>query len=887
MKKLLLEGGVGGHLMHLHDNRNLTFNKIGKILSMASNGELSGTEKTDGYNIYLGVKSEAGAWAPAYARNKGDMQANGKTFADLAAREFKGGPQVRKVYLDAFDAYTAAIESLNPSERDRIFGPDGDIFYNTEIQGPGASNVVNYDANVVSIHRGGHKRYNADTNRLEVVDAEENEKILDRMLDRFEAATAEKDFSVQRTAVIKLQQLDSDHDLKICLEKIKRAGLSGQMTIEQFLEEKLNEVIERKFAYMNSETKQDIIDKILGKEGAKNLRLIYKGFPPEQKVLIRDTVNGGGKLISDAIFPIEDAIHDFAVEMLRGLESAYILDNTKELKRLRSEVQDAIASIQAYEGPGKEEAQSVLSKQLRKIKKFDNISTAAEGFVFQHEGQMYKFTGNFAPVNQILGLFRYGRGSVPAISRDKGGEAQELSGTEAEKQVIAVVPGAFKPPHRGHLAMVSHYSEIAKEVRVLISPLSRKADNGLEFTFPQSKKVWEMYIQAEGLPNVRVYKSPQNSPVGASYDFIMNKENKAEYAQPGDQVILGASTKDDSKGVPDYMRFQDAPSKARSGVEVLDTEKYAFTPVEDVPLSARNFRNAVEQKNMTLIKQYLPDSVKSAGLESQFLDIYGLNQGESPMSSPEPIMELLYKMINDLYDEKEVLAEQKGADPKDLVRKAKLAQRKQDADENRAKLDVKRAKISKKLSDAEIDIADAEADAAKEKEKELGLEPDIQADVAPQDPKEAEREDAEKEVEDEKAAKAADEEAEEQREEDKVAAKEERGQEMEEFQAEMEQNAATERENMRSEMEAERAKREQEKRDQSDENTQSAAGEEQQLASIGLSELSAAGGGGLAGHNDVSVAKRKKNKKKRKYNPWKDEKDKIVNKVMEKLVSCN
>lgn len=47
-------GGVAGHLSHLYDNRDLTFNEMKKILSLASSGDLIGTEKTDGYNIYLG-----------------------------------------------------------------------------------------------------------------------------------------------------------------------------------------------------------------------------------------------------------------------------------------------------------------------------------------------------------------------------------------------------------------------------------------------------------------------------------------------------------------------------------------------------------------------------------------------------------------------------------------------------------------------------------------------------------------------------------------------------------------------------------------------------------------------------------------------------------------
>ena len=141
-------GGVAGGMAHLYNDPTLTFNDIKKILSAASKGEIQGTEKTDGYNIYLGyVNGKARA-----ARNKGDMAKGGMDFALLAAREFKGGPEVRKVYLDAFRAYQKALASLSEKELAAIFGENGEIFYNTEIQGPSASNVVNYDANVLSIH---------------------------------------------------------------------------------------------------------------------------------------------------------------------------------------------------------------------------------------------------------------------------------------------------------------------------------------------------------------------------------------------------------------------------------------------------------------------------------------------------------------------------------------------------------------------------------------------------------------------------------------------------------------------------------------------------------------------------------------------------------------
>ena len=58
MKFLLTEGGVAGHMNHLYDNPNLTFREMKKIFQAASNGELKGTEKTDGQNLQLSYDIE-------------------------------------------------------------------------------------------------------------------------------------------------------------------------------------------------------------------------------------------------------------------------------------------------------------------------------------------------------------------------------------------------------------------------------------------------------------------------------------------------------------------------------------------------------------------------------------------------------------------------------------------------------------------------------------------------------------------------------------------------------------------------------------------------------------------------------------------------------------
>jgi hypothetical protein len=53
----------------------------------------------------------------------------------------------------------------------------------------------------------------------------------------------------------------------------------------------------------------------------------------------------------------------------------------------------------------------LLKKNLQKINSIGGTSSIvpSEGLVFKYKGNMYKFTGAFAPVNQILGALKFSR----------------------------------------------------------------------------------------------------------------------------------------------------------------------------------------------------------------------------------------------------------------------------------------------------------------------------------------------------------------------------------------------------------------------------------------------------------------------------------------------
>jgi hypothetical protein len=99
--------------------------------------------------------------------------------------------------------------------------------------------------------------------------------------------------------------------------------------------------------------------------------------------------------------------------VLHGLESSLINDSSAEVQRLRAEVKRAINAI---ESSGQEDAIAILQAQMQKLKSIEGINTPMEGIVFMYKGNAYKFTGSFAAANQILGLFKYGRGSIKPMA---------------------------------------------------------------------------------------------------------------------------------------------------------------------------------------------------------------------------------------------------------------------------------------------------------------------------------------------------------------------------------------------------------------------------------------------------------------------------------------
>jgi cytidyltransferase-like protein len=610
MTSILSEGGVAGHMNHLYDNPELTFAEMKNIFQAASNGELEGTEKTDGQNLQLSYDVKTGT--ARAARNKGNIKSGGLTAAGLAEK-FGGRGALEKAFTEAFAAFEDVVGQMSEEEQIEIFGPNTNIYYNAEVQDPRSANVINYDLPTLTIHRVGHNEYDRETGKATGRDVSSNAFRLANALESRQTGREVGKFLVQMNAIRKLQALSDDKAVAVAnarLEKvISDAGISDNQTVAEYMVSRVSDMVDKRID-LPLDVKKELMKRIFKEKGASlvKVRKLIPAGDTQMRKAIDELVKSAGNLKKAAISPVEEIVHDFSVEMLKGLESAFILDNQAEVGRLRAELQRA---VEAIEGSGSGEAMAILQRQMNKLKSVEGVSTAAEGFVFDYDGVTYKFTGNFAPMNQLLGLFKYGRGNVPALR--KLDEEEQAGG-----QTVAVVPGAFKPPHKGHLEMIKHYAGLADKVVIMVSPLARRTPSGRDVDFGVSKAIWNLYLRDAGLSDkVEVIRSPVNSPVSATYQFVANEDDKPEMAQPGDTVIPGCSTKggDESRFKANFEKY------AREGVQIEDPISCAFVASPEDALSARDFRAALDAG--AGLEDFIPDETSP----EEVLSILGVEPG--------------------------------------------------------------------------------------------------------------------------------------------------------------------------------------------------------------------------------------------------------------------
>ena len=583
-------GGVAGHMDHLYENRDLTFGEMKEILEAAANGELTAEEKVDGQNLFLSYSIPEGK--AKGARNKGNLKSGGLDATGLA-QKFAGRGNLEKAFTGGFNTFEKAVEALSDEEKERIFGPDTNIWYNAEVMDPGNANVILYDDKTLKIHDVGHFVFDRESGEQSPI-PEGTLETLDDAMERMEQKLHKDDFRLARRAMVDIKKIEDDGEvLNKAISKInnemRKEGLNDDSTVVDYMFKRLMNGMD---SDLPPNLREEIINYILKLPGNMGLRALKKGLNPQDLQDLNAIIATSKSLLQQSIEPLELAIHDFTVDLLKGLESVFIADNEKEVMRLKEELATAVREITNV-GAENPEAMAVMQRHLNKIKDFSKITTPVEAVVFDYNGHTYKFAGNFAPLNQILGMFRYGN-LKRKTNESLNANARVI--TEEDGKRIALFPGKFKPPHRGHFDYVN---KIAKrpdvdEVVVLISPVDYP-----EVSNAQALKIWDEYLE-NGESNITAKIADYRSPVQAVYEFVADPAT----AKDGDTILLVKSSKD--VGDTRCDRAQSYAERHNPGVNVEDIVEDPVQSRAGVVYSARDMRKAIADGDKETFVSYIP-----------------------------------------------------------------------------------------------------------------------------------------------------------------------------------------------------------------------------------------------------------------------------------------
>ena len=616
---LLTEGS--NHIKHLYDNPNLTFKKIKEILIAAANGQLEGTEKVDGVRLLLTFSVYENK--AKGARNKKDIKDGGKTAKQLY-KDFNEhyNKNLKDIFFEALNSFEKIIQGLDVTTQIELFGEEGNIFYISDIITPTIDengeplNVINYDTKNIVIHEKGSAEYDKESGEPRNKNITDKIEKLKDIIIRHQEDLKHENFGIQIGAIKRLKALNNKIPLNTSINKIdsllkstnsliknESLSLNDDSSINQFMIARiyilLNSILSKSpqsDQTLGLKTRINIAKKIFGISGISTLD-IRRNLPKEQFIFIKDKIlDNKNQILKTAIQPLEIIISDFTVEMLKNLQSAYIVDDKREVFRLRQKVKKAIVDI---EKKGSQQDLISLKRQIQKLKNFEKISTSAEGFVFDYDGVTYKFTGSFAPVNQIMNLFK--KINKKDIEQEKQKIVSEDEINKQQKKIV-LLAGSFKPPHKGHLEMVKQFLNLERPSKfiILVSRLSRE-----EVSYEHSLQIWDMYLQKLNLKGlVDVLVSNYETPIQSVFEFMSNKEDNPEFAQDGDLIVLGFSTKNKES----QLKLSDI-NKDRLNKKI----DINIVPIEPKfnNMSSTDMRMAITNKDINLVKSFIPDEFGS------------------------------------------------------------------------------------------------------------------------------------------------------------------------------------------------------------------------------------------------------------------------------------
>ncbi len=405
---LIMEGGAAGHMMHPFDDDTLTFGEIKHIIDAALQGKLNfeeaPTEKTDGQNLFVTVKGGK----VLFARNKGQMKSPIDITQITQMFLDHPSPAVRDTFTFAANDLAGALSHL--SAKDQADFNDGKSFMNMELIYSGNANVISYEKDVIQFHGMIH------------TDGEGNQIGSDsKLAGKIAGALKDVNKHVQKTfEIIPPQELQIGKEIKFdekksyFLNKIQtlqnRYKLQDTDPVSKYHSMWWKELIDKDFKNLDEIDKAGLVQRwAFDDKKTLNVRdLAKKMSADEYKEFQRFDKEDAKKKFKENIEPFENLFLELGSVVLKNVSNLLVANPDKEMQRLHNQIKTEADKIKQN---GDLSQMAKVEKELNRLNSIGGIESIvpSEGLVFQYKGKLFKLTGTFAAINQLMGIIKYGR----------------------------------------------------------------------------------------------------------------------------------------------------------------------------------------------------------------------------------------------------------------------------------------------------------------------------------------------------------------------------------------------------------------------------------------------------------------------------------------------
>jgi len=412
---LLIEGGAYGHMNHPFDDNNLTFSDLKQIIINGIGGKLDRedgvTEKLDGQNLmicWIDGKLKA-------ARNKGHLKNFGKTAPDTkgVASIFKGRGEIKKAFVGAMRDLEKAIGSLSDKQKEKVFG-NGKRWMNLEVMYPKTANVIDYDVAEIVFH--GTLEY--DESGRPIGQPKDSARMLAGMIKQVNQ-NIQKTFKIGKPKFLQVPKSQNFDKLQsMYLGRLKRLqstyGLNDKDTLGMYHESYWREYIYNASKQFKVKLKPTQFAKLVKRWAyfdksykISDIKNDFKDNPKFVDWVINTDKLDHNRMFKDNIKPFEVLFFDVGAQILKNISGFMAANPDKAVQKVRDEMEKAYRDLSKK---GNIEKLKKLKTQIEKLNAIGGLKSIvpSEGIVFKYKGKTYKFTGAFAPVNQILGSLKFG-----------------------------------------------------------------------------------------------------------------------------------------------------------------------------------------------------------------------------------------------------------------------------------------------------------------------------------------------------------------------------------------------------------------------------------------------------------------------------------------------